>query len=314
MPVHHPRLIRELGARERVLEIGPGAFPFPRADVLCDRYARDDPHAIHQDGNVARPRYGKPVLIYEGKLPFADGAFDYVVCSHVLEHVPVGEEDAFVSELARVAREGYLEVPSYLLEVTNDVSVHRWLVHVAADGEIRMLPKERVADLVAGASAALRPIFESLTGVSPGYQQLYRDYVDLWVVGIPWRGRPRLRRVETLEQLLEGGGVERSIAPLADRERAERPLARQIGRALARRARALLPRARGAEGPTLDGASDVAFPEWVGAITVCPSCGTAGLDFQAAAAHCRRCRARFPSAAGEFHLVADRAAAAPARA
>jgi SAM-dependent methyltransferase len=38
-----------------------------------------------------------------GPLPFADGAFDTVVCLDVLEHVPPADREAFVGDLARVA-------------------------------------------------------------------------------------------------------------------------------------------------------------------------------------------------------------------
>jgi hypothetical protein len=38
-----------------------------------------------------------------GPLPFADGAFDTIVCLDVLEHIPGPDRDAFVAELARVA-------------------------------------------------------------------------------------------------------------------------------------------------------------------------------------------------------------------
>ena len=39
-------------------------------------------------------------------LPFPDGAFDFVSCYDVLEHLPPGEEQAALSELNRVARRG----------------------------------------------------------------------------------------------------------------------------------------------------------------------------------------------------------------
>jgi len=39
-------------------------------------------------------------------LPFTDGTFDAVVASEVLEHLPVGTENIFLSELSRVIRPG----------------------------------------------------------------------------------------------------------------------------------------------------------------------------------------------------------------
>src|SRR3546814_19845275 len=42
-------------------------------------------------------------------MPFADGVFDHVICSHVLEHVP--DPGAVIEEMIRVARSGYIEVP-----------------------------------------------------------------------------------------------------------------------------------------------------------------------------------------------------------
>ncbi|WFU30391.1 class I SAM-dependent methyltransferase [Bradyrhizobium brasilense] len=56
---------------------------------------------------------------YDGAtIPFADGSFDLVYASHVLEHVP--EPRAFLHELARVARTFvYVEVPCELHARTN---------------------------------------------------------------------------------------------------------------------------------------------------------------------------------------------------
>tara|TARA_B100000029_G_scaffold474766_1_gene517418 strand:+ start:219 stop:860 length:642 start_codon:yes stop_codon:yes gene_type:complete len=46
------------------------------------------------------------------KLPFKDKEFDYVILSHVLEHVPNLLE--FVSEIERIAKAGYIELPTKL--------------------------------------------------------------------------------------------------------------------------------------------------------------------------------------------------------
>jgi len=46
------------------------------------------------------------------KLPFKDKEFDYVILSHVLEHVPNLLE--FVSEIERISKAGYIELPTKL--------------------------------------------------------------------------------------------------------------------------------------------------------------------------------------------------------
>ncbi len=46
------------------------------------------------------------------KLPFKDKEFDYVILSHVLEHVPNLLE--FVSEVERISKSGYIELPTKL--------------------------------------------------------------------------------------------------------------------------------------------------------------------------------------------------------
>ena len=46
------------------------------------------------------------------KLPFKDKEFDYVILSHVLEHVPNLIE--FISEIERISKAGYIELPTKL--------------------------------------------------------------------------------------------------------------------------------------------------------------------------------------------------------
>jgi SAM-dependent methyltransferase len=58
------------------------------------------------------------------RLPFADCFFDYVICSHVLEHVP--DPAAVIGELTRVARAGYIEVPRAAPAQLQDFPTHLW--------------------------------------------------------------------------------------------------------------------------------------------------------------------------------------------
>jgi hypothetical protein len=79
--------------------------------------------------------------------PFADKQFDYAICSHTLEDV---RDPIWVcSELNRVAKAGYIEVPARVEEQTKGVhgawvgwSHHHWLVDVDVDvDEIRFVLK-----------------------------------------------------------------------------------------------------------------------------------------------------------------------------
>ena len=103
-----------------VLEIGSGHNPRLRSDVLCDKFF---------DG---RERQGKliidrPFIICDGeKLPFKDKTFDYIICSHVLEHA--NDPKQFIRELVRVSHKGYIETPSRLSEKVFDFPYHRWII------------------------------------------------------------------------------------------------------------------------------------------------------------------------------------------
>ena len=60
--------------------------------------------------------------VNDSKLPFEDKEFDFVFASHILEHVsdPMG----FISEMVRVGKKGYIEVPTPLAD--NLVSGDDW--------------------------------------------------------------------------------------------------------------------------------------------------------------------------------------------
>ena len=67
------------------------------------------------------------VKITEKKLPFKDNEFDFVITSHVIEHVD--DFQFFISEIERISKKGYIELPTKLgdnlvFENSND---HLWM-------------------------------------------------------------------------------------------------------------------------------------------------------------------------------------------
>ncbi len=93
-------------ARGRVLEVGSGngavAAALGRATTAVE--------VTLGSAAATRERAGCTVALASlPALPFADGAFDTVVCSHVLEHVP--DLYAAVRELRRVAKRVIVVVP-----------------------------------------------------------------------------------------------------------------------------------------------------------------------------------------------------------
>lgn len=112
-----------VGEEGLVLDVGSGDKPSWRADVLLDRYP-DDAFAGQRSG-TGHTRIDRPLFDADAAdMPFADGVFDYAICSHLLEHVtdPVG----VVRELTRVARAGYIEVPEASAAKIIDFPSHLW--------------------------------------------------------------------------------------------------------------------------------------------------------------------------------------------
>ena len=116
-----------IAPRDRVLDVGSGASPHYRSNVLCDKFAHD-PTERH-GAVVLRDR---PFIVGDvQRLPFADHSFDFVICSHVLEHVE--DPRAAVAELTRVAPRGYIETPSAEWERLVGFPFHRWMVSLRKD-------------------------------------------------------------------------------------------------------------------------------------------------------------------------------------
>jgi SAM-dependent methyltransferase/uncharacterized protein YbaR (Trm112 family) len=104
--------------KELVLEVGSGGNPYFRSNVLIDAYL--DTRERHYVKLISdRPT----VLGFAENLPFRDDSFDFVIASHVLEHSK--DPEKFLSELQRVSKAGYIEVPDAFFERLANYLDHR---------------------------------------------------------------------------------------------------------------------------------------------------------------------------------------------
>ena len=98
-----------------ILDIGCGFTAHKSASVICDI---KDLQSFYKDK--------KFVKLSEKTLPFKNKEFDFVIASHVLEHV---EDPAFfIKELERVSSQGYIELPTILEDnlVFENKQDHLW--------------------------------------------------------------------------------------------------------------------------------------------------------------------------------------------
>jgi SAM-dependent methyltransferase len=95
-----------LPERGRILDVGCG--------VLGLR-AHEPQLAITGVDLDEQPAYPGPFVRADAAeaLPFADGEFDLVYCSSVIEHVAPARRAAFARELRRVGRGWYVQTPAY---------------------------------------------------------------------------------------------------------------------------------------------------------------------------------------------------------
>jgi hypothetical protein len=134
---HLDEILRRLPDDATLLDVGGWAAPLERADWVLDLlpYAT---RGLYGASDPARERFSAATWVQRDicdrePWPFADDQFDFVVCAQTLEDV---RDPVFVcSEMARVAKAGYLETPSWRAELMAGLngawtgySHHRWLV------------------------------------------------------------------------------------------------------------------------------------------------------------------------------------------
>lgn len=186
-----------LPADAKVLEIGPGHAPFPRANAFVD----------FADGiNVQGPVH--KIDVATERLPFDDKSFDFVYARHVLEDMY--NPFALCAEMSRVAKAGYIETPSPIAELCRGVDGnappyrgyhhHRFVIW-NYNNELRFVSKYPLVEYLQfeeGRLAALLRagpkfwntyhLWEGLINVqhrqSPLHYDIWRDYANLLNDGV----------------------------------------------------------------------------------------------------------------------------------
>lgn len=132
-----------------VLDVGSGGKPYPRSDVLLDRMTG----AEHRCGIAMQ--LDRPAVFGDAqKMPFKDKAFDFVIASHILEHM--SNPEVFLRELERVGKAGYIETPNAIFERLNPYHIH-CLEVVSINNVLHIHKKQRpVEDPFLGALSFLK--------------------------------------------------------------------------------------------------------------------------------------------------------------
>lgn len=106
-----------IGDSALVLDVGAGGNPYPRSDVLLDRLT-GSAHRCGESMMIDRP----VVFGDASRMPFKDKVFDFVIASHILEHM--AEPVVFLKEMQRVGKAGYIETPNALFERLHPHHIH----------------------------------------------------------------------------------------------------------------------------------------------------------------------------------------------
>ena len=120
----------------KILDIGCGYRPNKYASVIAD---------IQDFSMIYKEKIF--VKIDNKKLPFKDKEFDFVIASHVIEHVE--DLEFFLKELERISSKGYIELPSRLgdnLVFENKDDHIWWCVYDDINNQILASKKNQLID------------------------------------------------------------------------------------------------------------------------------------------------------------------------
>lgn len=168
------KLTLPIGSDGLVLDVGSGGNPYPRADVLLDRLGG----AEHRSG--AAMKIDRLAIIGDAtKLPFKDKSFDFIIASHILEHMP--DPSIFLKEMQRVGKAGYIETPNFLCERLNPCVAHCLEISVTDDVLLIHKKNSPIEDSYIGNMEFLRTDKE--------WMKVFHDNPSLFHVNYFWQDK-----------------------------------------------------------------------------------------------------------------------------
>jgi hypothetical protein len=185
LPAATERILRTLPDDALVLDVGGWAAPFNRADWVLDAM----PFASRAAADAVGPaweRFSAATWVERDPCdrapwPWADNHFDFAVCLATLEAV---RDPIWVcQELARVAKAGYVEVPTVEAELVFDAkgggpwlgsAQHRWLCELTG-GELVFTHKPH--SLHHDRSLRVLPRWREGMGVEDSVQGLFWEHL-----------------------------------------------------------------------------------------------------------------------------------------
>lgn len=148
MQIDKQGALAKIKPNDFVVDIGGWFKPLKRANKIIDILPYETRQIQNSIGDPdEKERFSKSDWIVRDlcdrtPFPFKDKEADFVFCSHTLEDI---RDPVWVcSEIVRIGKRGYIEVPSRALETTKGIEKwqytgfyhHRWLVERDTDGTL----------------------------------------------------------------------------------------------------------------------------------------------------------------------------------
>lgn len=272
-----------------VVDLGCGHMPNMRANILADKFLVDDAERYQPLAIDERPFIVCDALY----LPFKDRSVDYVICSHLAEHME--EPEALFGELTRVAHAGYIECPGRMREILHGWEFHRWYVDVRGDKLIFEEKPRQIHD------RELHEWFSRRFETDPIFENFFVDNLERLnlVAAYDW-----VERVEYEIQRLQTGEWSRTSAKL-ENSRLVTPedLADQL-RQVPRHSPSRNERIKRILARVARRKSDLLTMKRLPSILCCPKC-KGPLESVSGGVVCRPCNATFPVVGNVHYLVPE---------
>jgi len=163
---------------QKVLDIGGGDGPFARADVQCEKFIGDDIERTNQF------KHDRPLVLGDIEcLPFKDQSFDFIFCSHILEHTQ--DPTQAIKEITRVGKGGYIEVPSEYMEIAcRSTPSHYWTINRESTDVLVFTQK-----IKASPNPEVDRVYkQQLWGIDRSYEAFHwKNFYTLFNIALYWK-------------------------------------------------------------------------------------------------------------------------------